>query len=352
MASSIVAGVDHTGPDAATDASPVRVEISEDAARGVHRDAIALKRAEFLQSAGFSALSIAGAVTAILLGALRGKATAFPILLLVFAARFIVGTVTLGLEWRRLVRETPIGSLEREKREDAEVLAHRSRMRQLGPRSWSVYLPLLVVVVTVVEFVMMSARGERTVLTAAALVKPAVRAGEWWRLLSAAYLHANALHLTGNMTAMLAFGGLVEAYDDRRRLPLVFVLAAIAGNVASTLMLSATSLGASGGILGLAGYALVIALRRSSGASGWLFGQLLRLVGVVLVTGIVGFFFIDNAGHIGGLLAGIALGLFAVPRAGGSIPPSRTRFLNVSGAIAAGVFVIAAVGTLVRLLTI
>jgi membrane associated rhomboid family serine protease len=224
-------------------------------------------------------------------------------------------------------------------------------MRQLSGRGSTVQLLALIAVVTIVEFIVMSARGDSAVIIAAALVKPAVIGGQWWRLFTAALLHGSAMHLNGNMSALLVFGGLVEVYGGRRRVPLVFLLSALAGNIASTLFLSATSLGASGGILGLAGYALVIAVRQSRDASGWMVSQVARPIAVVLVMGVLGFFFIDNAGHIGGLVAGLALGLFAVPRSEGALAPARVRLLDTSGAIAAVVLLIAAVGTVVRLLT-
>ena len=92
----------------------------------------------------------------------------------------------------------------------------------------------------------------------AALVKSRVLAGEWWRPLTAALLHGSGVHLSSNLAVLAVLGELVETYVPRTGIALVFLTSAIGGSIASTLLSSTTSVGASGGILGLAGYLLVL----------------------------------------------------------------------------------------------
>src|SRR5262245_2577556 len=143
MASSILAGIDRIAPDSAGAAgNRAPVEISEDAAREVHRDAVHLKRSEFLQAATISIAAIAASVFIVLV--LGGTRRYYGLMMAMAASSLIVRSIVLGLEWRRLLRDTPAGTFERERREDAEVAAHRSRMRQLGPRAWTLQLTFLI----------------------------------------------------------------------------------------------------------------------------------------------------------------------------------------------------------------
>ena len=155
---------------------------------------------------------------------------------------------------------------------------------------------------------------------AAGLVKDAVRAGEWWRLFTTPLLHGNILHLLMNGGALLALGTLVERYAHRAFVPLVFLLAALAGDAGSFLVFPhTTSVGASGGIMGMVGFALALSLRRRALLPKSLASAILRDIGWIAVMGLAGYRFIDNGAHAGGLLAGIAVGALLVPR-GGATP--------------------------------
>ncbi len=102
-----------------------------------------------------------------------------------------------------------------------------------------------------------------------ALLPPAVRAGEWWRMITAAFLHFGALHLTMNMLGLWILGPFVEFALGFRRFVLVFLLTGI-GSMAVIMALSSTddpqslTVGASGGIMGLVGATGALMLR------GWL----------------------------------------------------------------------------------
>ncbi len=150
-----------------------------------------------------------------------------------------------------------------------------------------------------------------------ALTKTGVQSGEYWRLFSVVLVHAGILHLAFNMYALYLIGPTVEALYGSARFLVIYLACAAAGSTASYVFSNANvSVGASGAVFGLFGVLLVAdrvhkpALTRQ--ARG-LTMQIGVLIGVNLVIGfsVAG---IDNAAHIGGLLAGCWLGLTMVPR--------------------------------------
>ena len=137
---------------------------------------------------------------------------------------------------------------------------------------------------------------------------PAIFGGhEWYRLITAQFLHGGLLHIGFNMMALMQLGpALEELYGSARYLFLYivcgavgFLLSAITGHF---------SLGASGAILGIVGAILAITYKR-----GGSYMQQLRsrLVSSVVILFAIGFFpgiAIDNMAHLGGLAAGFLLG--------------------------------------------
>lgn len=138
--------------------------------------------------------------------------------------------------------------------------------------------------------------------------------GEVWRLLSAPMLHARPSHLYWNLTALYFVGKILEAHGQQKWLVAVFAVSAVIGGLFSVaLPPDKISVGASGGILGLYGFLGVLAWRNREETPG-LFKQLLTGIGLTALIGFVGFQFIDNAAHLGGLLAGLGMGALIVPR--------------------------------------
>jgi membrane associated rhomboid family serine protease len=132
--------------------------------------------------------------------------------------------------------------------------------------------------------------------------------GEWWRLVTAAFLHYGPLHLGLNMLALYWFGPLLERMIGSWRYLLLYFCCGVAGS-AGALWLSPNDItvGASGAIFGVLG-ALLVLERRGHIASG---GQILGLIVINLV-----FTFamagVSIGGHLGGLTAGIALMLLYI----------------------------------------
>lgn len=142
---------------------------------------------------------------------------------------------------------------------------------------------------------------------------PLTWTGEEWRLLTSAFLHFGIIHLALNMYALYQGGGLVERLFGSTRFALIYLLSALAGSVASGRWDALrNSAGASGAIFGVYGALLAfMAVRRadippsmlkSIGSSALLFCLYSLVIGWAHPL-------IDNAAHIGGLLAGFTTGV-------------------------------------------
>jgi membrane associated rhomboid family serine protease len=127
--------------------------------------------------------------------------------------------------------------------------------------------------------------------------------GEWWRLVTAAFLHYGPFHLAVNMYSLFFAGTLLEQVIGRWRFALLYIGSGIAGS-AGALALSpgSVTVGASGAIFGILG-ALFVLERRGNIATG---GQIAGLI----VLNLIFTFAISNisvGGHLGGLIAGVIL---------------------------------------------
>ena len=148
------------------------------------------------------------------------------------------------------------------------------------------------------------------------LDKPAVAAGEYWRLWSSTLVHGDLLHLLFNMYALWLTGPIVERWYGRVRFLGFYLACAAAGSAASFVFGSdIPSVGASGAIFGLFGILLAAGrlhhpVDRQSRA---LVGQLGMWILINLAFGFASGGRIDNAAHIGGLVAGLWLGALIVP---------------------------------------
>lgn len=185
------------------------------------------------------------------------------------------------------------------------------RRRMTLRRSSSLSIALIAINATV--FVIGMALGDATLLRFGAEVPILVAQGEYWRLLTAMFLHASVFHLLLNLFGLYIFGTLVEGvYGAGRFLAIYFVtgLAASATSFAFGDPL-VPAVGASGAIFGLLGAWLAYNLRRRSLslARANIQGALM----LIALNLFLGFAVprIDNLAHIGGLVAGVIAGYVA-----------------------------------------
>jgi membrane associated rhomboid family serine protease len=141
------------------------------------------------------------------------------------------------------------------------------------------------------------------IYTHGALFGPLVSAGDWWRVVTAAFLHYGPLHLAMNMWGLYIAGTLLEQIIGRWRFALLYLASGIAGSAGALIAsYNAATVGASGAIFGLFGALLVLERRRHIATGGQIAGiVVLNLVFTFAVPGI------SIGGHVGGLIAGAAL---------------------------------------------
>ena len=187
-------------------------------------------------------------------------------------------------------------------------------------------------------------RGLEYSILAAGFVKPLFIAGhEYWRILTGAVLHGGLLHLVMNTYALVMFGKLIEMLSSRAHLALVFLLSAIGGGLLSYWAFpEGTSVGASGGIVGLISYLAVYAFRRRQFISYEFRKSLLLNIGFIIVFGLVLYQIIDNYGHIGGLIVGAVYGLVQIPSNEYTDPRNASKITEIAGLSALGIYIASA----------
>ncbi|MBK5222696.1 MAG: rhomboid family intramembrane serine protease [Acidimicrobiia bacterium] len=136
-----------------------------------------------------------------------------------------------------------------------------------------------------------------------------VDAGEWYRLVTGGFLHANLIHIGFNMYLLYMLGSVLEPALGRMRFGLLYGTSLLAGSFGVMLIdPTAPTVGASGAVFGLMG-AMVVA-QRATGINPWQSG-----IGGLLAINLVLTFAISNisiGGHIGGLVGGAIAGALLV----------------------------------------
>jgi rhomboid protease GluP len=172
--------------------------------------------------------------------------------------------------------------------------------------------------------------------------------GQWWRMLTALFVHIGLLHLVVNMAVLVGIGTVIEAAAGTPLFAAVYLAAGVGGSAASLAWHPfQISAGASGAIFGLYGaFAVLLMLRRREMPDDVLAQQwksAVFFVGYNLLYGLARPE-IDMAAHVGGLLTGFAVGLLALASAGASTAAAM-RGVGVA-VVATGAIIIGSVAVL------
>jgi membrane associated rhomboid family serine protease len=136
-----------------------------------------------------------------------------------------------------------------------------------------------------------------------ALFAPLVTSGEWWRLITAGFLHGSILHLIFNVYILWVIGSQLESIVRNIKFIVIYFVSLLGGSLASYLFspFGSYSIGASGAIFGLMGAMVVVGRKRNLDIS-----QITTLVAINVVIGFV-LSGIDWRAHLGGLAAGAVI---------------------------------------------
>ena len=133
-----------------------------------------------------------------------------------------------------------------------------------------------------------------------------IKNGEFYRLLTSTFVHANIIHLLFNMYALYVIGPVVEKYYGKLKFLLIYLGSGIIGSLFSVVLTNYASVGASGAIFGLFGALLFFGYKYRATLDGFLKSSIVPTLILNLIIGLVipG---IDISAHIGGLIGGVLL---------------------------------------------
>ncbi len=146
-----------------------------------------------------------------------------------------------------------------------------------------------------------------TILEKFSIFAPLIRMGQYYRLLTGTFLHANILHLAFNCYALYVIGTQLESYLGKWRYIFVYLFSAITGALFSMIFGgNSISIGASGAIFGLMGSLVYFGYHYRVFLGNVIKSQILPLIFVNLLIGFMSEG-IDNAAHVGGLIGGLLI---------------------------------------------
>ena len=139
------------------------------------------------------------------------------------------------------------------------------------------------------------------------IVPDSVRGGDYYRLVTAMFVHLGIIHLASNMATLVYVGSRLESRIGHFRFLVAYMVCGLAGNVAVLLFCNpnTVTVGASGAIFGLMGILFVWMMKSRDWNGLIIIGQSIAVNLYITFTNPS----ISVSGHLGGLLCGIALGL-------------------------------------------
>jgi membrane associated rhomboid family serine protease len=228
-----------------------------------------------------------------------------------------------------------------------ECARQKTKVRTAVTLTGDPQLTYVLIAINVIAFLAMTLSGGGldgrggSVFRNGALYGPAVQAGDWWRIITAGFLHSGVLHLAFNMYFLYFIGQLLEPAIGKLRFGLIYFVSLLGGSFGALLLSpNAVTVGASGAVFGLMGAAILA--MRARGVDPMQSG-----LGVTLLLNLGITFLIPNisiGGHIGGLLAGGIVGylLFEVAdRRRSSVTPVLAVCVVLAVALAVGCIAVA-----------
>ena len=191
------------------------------------------------------------------------------------------------------------------------------------------YITYLLILINVIVYAYTYLIGDySSIINAFGINGPAVRSGEYYRLITGMFLHGGMFHIVFNMYALYVIGSQLESFLGKIKYIVIYLLSGISGGLLSMILSGSNvvSIGASGAIFGLMGSLLYFGLQYRVYLGNFVRSQLVPLIVFNLVLGALSAN-IDNFGHIGGLIGGL-LTTMAV-----GIDGKTSKFQEINGVI-------------------
>ncbi|KAL5789799.1 hypothetical protein ACOSQ2_004687 [Xanthoceras sorbifolium] len=194
------------------------------------------------------------------------------------------------------------GNNRKNARDEGKSHLETSRRNSFNGRQWT---NILLVANVLIFIAQIASKGK--LMLWGAKINSLINKGQFWRLATSSLLHANIAHLMVNCYSLNSIGPTVESICGPRRYLAVYFCSAIASSTMSYQFCKAPAVGASGAIFGLVGSMAVFIMRHSGIIEGGR-EELWHIAQVIFFNMVIGFMFkgIDNWGHLGGLLGGVA----------------------------------------------
>lgn len=158
-----------------------------------------------------------------------------------------------------------------------------------------------------------------------------IRSGEYYRLITSAFLHIGFLHILFNNYAIYIIGPQLESFFGKTKFILIYLFSAISGSLMSMIFINGIGAGASGAIFGLLGALLYFGYHYRIYLGNVIKSQIIPLIIINLLIGfsIPG---IDNSAHIGGLIGGVLMAMAL------GVKYKSTQFEKINGWIIITIF--------------
>ena len=205
-----------------------------------------------------------------------------------------------------------------------------SKKNSVADKIFSKKYPLITYIlmgINILIFIYMLLGNYEEIMMKYGMYTPYIKQGEYYRLFTCMFLHANFIHLICNMYALYVIGPQVESFFGKWKYLFIYLVSGICGSMLSmTFSQAALSVGASGAIFGLLGSLLYFGNHYRAYLGTVIRSQVLPIIVLNLVLGFMSNG-IDNFAHIGGLLGGVLSSMIM------GIPEQENKSDRINGII-------------------
>lgn len=199
-----------------------------------------------------------------------------------------------------------------ESKNQIDALEAEETFKQKKPIVTYILIGINILVFLLMYLLGKGSEDSRTLLNFGASHPDLIKAGEYYRLITSAFIHIGLIHLVFNVYALYIIGTQLESYLGKIKYLIIYLFSALTGNLLSMLFFDGISAGASGAVFGLLGSMIYFGYHYRVFLGSVVRSQIIPLIIFNLFLGFISTG-INNAAHIGGLIGGflitIALGV-------------------------------------------